>query len=84
MTTRTGADHQHSYLKHAMFEDAPVPGGCHTHFLMLRCECGAIEFFPHSNFLLTVPSFQADIRTAIQESGFYLVEPARDGDPRVN
>lgn len=66
--------HEHDYYPTCRFDDVPCPGGYHTAFVVLLCQCGTVAVFPPSNFLLTGPDFQNDFRLEVISAGHVLEE----------
>lgn len=55
---RSEEPHIHSFTIDAEIIAPVGPSPQHTKFRLLICPCGAVKFFPHSNYLLVLPEWR--------------------------
>ncbi len=73
MTPSLQSSHDHEWVMADTVEYAPVDGGGHTTFILLTCQCGAVEPFPYTNYDLTTLEFRQGFVTALRTRRMFLL-----------
>lgn len=65
--------HSEGHLVGSGCDHFPLSDGCHTSFMIIRCDsCGALRGFPHDNLLLAVKQGTEEGLKLLEKSGFDL------------